>query len=324
MYGAHCAKKRSEIISDNARFIYSHLFDGCSFGGELKDPDVRVAARAALSTILAPLTGFAVDVGVSAHELQVMCRVAAVNVAADRQRASNLRVSISGIAAITGIPRAEVSRILRSKKMGGQLEIGQRPHAINKILSVWNEHPNFTNRSGRPADLKIYGPGSTFETLVNRHGGGLPIRAVIDELIRTGSVEIINPQKLKLKSPISMDRGFNSGEIKIFSRRVAQLIESMLDRFRKPDSQLILSNIEGDIFEDGALPIFRKEVISSSDDLLTGLRESLFRTARNGHKKKSKVKSKRIRVMVLYQEIPNPDRERVVSIQRRNFRRSVR
>jgi Family of unknown function (DUF6502) len=290
----------------------------------LKDSDVRVAARAALSTIFVPLTGFAVDVGMSARELQDMCRVAAVNVAADRQRVSNLRVSISGIAAITGIPRAEVSRILRTKKMGGQLAIGHRPHSINKILSVWNEHPNFTNRSGRPADLRIYGPGPTFETLVSRHGGGLPVRAVIDELIRTGSVEIINPQKLKLISPISMDRGFSSGEIKIFSRRVAQLIESMLDKLRKPDSQFILSNIEGDIFEDESLPVFRKEVISSSDDLLTGLRESLFRTAKNGGNKKSKAKSKRIRVMVLYQEIPNPERDRGVSIQRRNFRRSVR
>jgi hypothetical protein len=290
----------------------------------LKDPDVRVAARAALSTILVPLTGFAVDVGVSARELQDMCRVAAVNVAAERQRISNLRVSISGIAAITGIPRAEVSRILRLKKMGGQLPLGHRPHSINKILSVWNEHPSFTNRSGRPADLRIYGPGPTFETLVGRHGGGLPVRAVIDELIRTGSVEIINPQKLKLRSPISMDHGFSSGEIRIFSRRVAQLIESMLDKFRKPDSQFILSNIEGDIFEDNALPVFRKEVISSSDDLLTGLRESLFRTAKSGRKKKSKAKSKRIRVMVLYQEIPNPEKERGVSIQRRNFRRSER
>jgi hypothetical protein len=290
----------------------------------LKDPDVRIAARAAISTILVPLTGFAVDVGLSARELQDMCRVAAVNVAADRQKVSNLRLNISGIAAITGIPRAEVSRILRSKKIGGQLAIGHRPHSINKILSVWNEHPNFTNRSGRPADLKIFGQGPTFETLVNRHGGGLPVRAVIDELIRTGSVEIISPQKLKLRSPISMDRGFSSGEIKVFSRRVAQLIESMLDRFRKPDSQFILSNIEGDIFEDNALPVFRKEVISSSDDLLTGLRESLFRTAKNGRKKKSKAKSKRIRVMVLYQEIPNPERVRGASIQRRNFRRSAR
>ena len=290
----------------------------------MNDPYARVAARAALSTIFVPLAGFAVDVGVSARELQDMCRVAAVSVAADRQRVSRLRVSISGIAAITGIPRAEVSRILGAKKRGGQQVYGHRPHSINKILSVWNEHPHFTNRNSRPADLKIYGRGPTFETLVSRHGGGLPVRAVIDELIRNGSVEIINPQKLKLRSPISIERGLSGGEIKLFSRRVAQLIESMLDKFRKPDSQFLLSNIEGDIFEDDALPVFRKEVISSSDDLLTGLRESLFRTGKSGRKKKSKAKSKRIRVTVLYQEIPNPEQISAMSVQRRNFRRSVR
>lgn len=283
---------------------------------------MRAAARAALSNILVPLTGFSVDIGVSVRELQDICRAVAVNVVADRQRSTNFRVSISGIAAITGIPRAEVSRILRAKKVRGQLLIGSRPHSINKILSVWNEHPGFTSRSGRPANLKIYGSGRTFESLVGRHGGGLPVRAVLDELIRTGSVEIASPQRLKLRSPISMDRGFNSGEMKIFGRRVAQLIESMLEKFRKPDSQFILSNIEGDIFEEAALPVFRKEVISSSGDLLTGLRESLFRTANSGRKKKSQSSGKRIRVTVLYQEIPNSKKTRTASTKRRNFRRS--
>jgi hypothetical protein len=293
-----------------------------SCGGALKGSKVRVAARAALSSIFFPLAGFAVDVGLSARELQAMVRAAAVNVVADRQKTSKLRVSISGIAAITGIPRAEVSRILRAKRTGAQLIIGHWPHSVNKILSVWNENPKFTNRSGRPADLRIYGPGRTFETLIGRHGGGLPVRAVLDELVRTGSVEISNPQRLKLRSPILMDRAFSSDEIKIFSGRVAQLIESMLHKFRNPESQFILSNIEGDIFEDAALPVFRKEVISSSDDLLTGLRESLFRTANGGRNKGSRRRSQRIRVTVLYQEFPASTKENGVLIKRRNLRRS--
>ncbi len=287
----------------------------------MKDHDVRAASRAALSSILVPLTGFSLDIGVSVRELQDICRAVAVNVAADRQRCSNLRVSISGIAAVTGLPRAEVSKILRSKNAAGHIHKRNRPHSINKILSVWNEHPTFTSQSGRPSDLKIYGPGRTFESLVSRHGGGLPVRAVLDELVRTGSVEIASSQRLKLRSPIFMERGFNSGEMKVFGRRVAQLIESMLDKFRNPDSQFILSNIEGDVFDDAALPVFRKEVISSSGDLLTGLRESLFRTG-GGRKRMPNNSGKRIRVTILYQEVPNPDKKNTVSTKRKNFRRS--
>jgi hypothetical protein len=290
----------------------------------LKDSKVRVAARAALSSILFPLAGFAVDVGLSVRELQAMFRAAAVNVVADRQKNSKLRVSISGIAAITGIPRAEVSRILRAKSAGGQLVIGHWPHSINKILSVWNENPKFTYRSGRPADLRIYGPGLTFETLIRQHGGGLPVRAVLDELVRTGSVEISSSQRLKLRSPILMDRAFSSDEMKNFSGRVAQLIESMLHKFRNPESQFILSNIEGDVFEEAALPVFRKEVISSSDDLLTGLRESLFRPANEKRNKRSRTMSQRIRVTVLYQEIPISEKGSGTSLKRRNLRRSIR
>ena len=285
---------------------------------------MRVAARAALSNILFPLAGFAVDVGLSARDLQAMIRAAAINVVADRQKANKARVSISGIAATTGIPRAEVSKILRAKRAGGLPVVGQWPHSVNKILSVWNEHPKFTNRSGRPADLRIYGSGRTFETLIGRYGGGLPVRAVLDELVRTGSVEITQPQRLKLRSPILMDRAFSGDEMKVFSGRVAQLIESMLHKFRNPESQFIVSNIEGDIVEEAALPVFRKEVISSSDDLLTGLRESLFRTAGVGRNKGSRSTSQRIRVTVLYQETPTSIKENGASIKRRNLRRLKR
>jgi hypothetical protein len=291
---------------------------------QLKEIEARATEREALSKILVPLIGYALDVGLSVREMQGMCRVAAVRAAADRQLAGNLRISISGIAAITGLPRSEVSRILRIRKTGGQFDIGYRPHSINKILSVWNESPKFNYQSGRPADLKIYGPGRTFESLARRHGGGLPVRAVLDELIRSGSVEIIDAHTIRFRSSVSMNRRANARDLKLFSQRAAQLLEGMLYKIRKPDSHFILSNIEGDISEDDALPVFRKEVVTSSDDLLAGLRESLFRIGHGGGRKGPRKKGQRIRMTILYQEIPHLVRKNDTAIKRKNFRRSSR
>jgi hypothetical protein len=189
---------------------------------------------------------------------------------------------------------------------------------------MWNESPKFTNQSGRSADLGIYGSGRTFESLVKKYGSGLPVRAILDELIRIGSVEIVSGQKVRLKSSISMDRGFNARELKLFSQRAAALLESMLYKIRKPDSQFILSSIEGDISEGRDLPLLRKEVVNSSEDLLTGLRESLFRTAIGSRTKGLRNTRQHIRVTVLYQETPKLVEEKGPLTKRRNFRRKVR
>src|SRR6202167_2351650 len=78
-----------------------------------KDTDVRSAARKALLQLLEQLDGFVLDSGLSTFELQSIFRVATVRNAAAKQREFGRRVNIAGIAASTGIPRGEISKILR-------------------------------------------------------------------------------------------------------------------------------------------------------------------------------------------------------------------
>src|SRR5580698_9197533 len=73
--------------------------------------DVRVIARKALLQLLEPLVGFVLDSGLSTHEWHSILRESAVRTVAAKQMEVARRVNISGIAASTGIPRAEISRI---------------------------------------------------------------------------------------------------------------------------------------------------------------------------------------------------------------------
>lgn len=282
---------------------------------------MRVAEKTALANILAPLTRYALEVGVSARDLQIMCRTAVVQSAANRQCKSSNRLNISGISAATGIPRAEVSRILTERSARGLPESSDRPHAINKIISVWNESPQFNIKGGHPADLKIYGSGRTFESLARKHGGGLPVRALLDELLRTGLVELAGAQKVKLRSSVLLYRGFNARELKLLSQKVAQLVQGMFEKILKPDSQFIISNIEAELDARAGLPVLRKEFTSGSDDFLTGFRENLFRYEKSKSKVTRRTTGPKIRVTVLYQEEPINVRTEKTSIKRKNFRR---
>jgi hypothetical protein len=135
-----------------------------------------------------------------------MLRTAAVQGAAVRQLESSNRVNISGIAAITGIPRGEVSRILNRNGSVVIRERKGRQNITSKILSAWHCDPNYLTASRRPRNLKIFGGGPTFESLVRRYGQGIPIRAVLDELKHVGAIQLLtSSQKILPKMPLAIN-----------------------------------------------------------------------------------------------------------------------
>jgi len=154
--------------------------------GRRRAAAVHAAASQALGPILQPLAAFVLDSGLSVRELEVLFRTAAVLSVAARQRASGQRVNISGIAATTGIPRAEISQILRAPKRPAATR-PLAPSPINRVLAAWHEEPGYQKPSGKPADLRVFGAAPSFEALAKKHGAGLPTRAILDELARAGA-----------------------------------------------------------------------------------------------------------------------------------------
>jgi hypothetical protein len=283
---------------------------------------IRTAALAALGELLEPLTGFVLDAGVSVHELESLLRIAAVRGAANRQRELGRRVNISGIAASTGIPRAEISRILKLPAARGAPLAGAEQHATNRILAVWHDDPKYVNTSGQPLLLKIFGPNPSFDALVKDHGGGIPTRALLDELVRTGSVEIVGAVHVRAKSFFAADRGLSPGAIKAFGDRGAELLATMLAKMRDPDSAQFLSNVETPIAAADSLPIYRREIATRGEHFLAGLRDSLF-AADIPKRTRRAALGPRVSVTLFYHETSTKNgEEKSARAPRRNLRRA--
>jgi hypothetical protein len=288
-----------------------------------KSTDVRVAARKALLQLLEPVAGFVLDSGLSTSELQSIFRVAAVKSAAAKQREFGRRLNISGIAASTGIPRGEISRILRSadeyKISGGDL----RQQSTNRILEAWHQNPRFTNPNGQPAVLKIYGRGPTFESLVRSHGRGIPTRAMLDELTTMGAIEVLPLQKVRAKASVAVDRGTNSRAIRAFGDSATALLSTMLLNMRYPDRPQFIASTHATIFLPSALPLLRKKISSKGADFLADIQDDFlgaFPVARRG---RNQAADQRVSVTVFYYEQPQKETKRLPMTMRRNLRRRV-
>jgi Family of unknown function (DUF6502) len=284
--------------------------------------DIRVVARKALEQLLVPLVGFVLDSGVSTQELRSILREAAVRSVAARQMEVGRRVNISGIAATTGIPRAEISRILKLRADSSQQVVDRQQQSTNRILAAWYQDPRFTTPGGKPADLKIYGRGASFEVLVRNYGRGIPTRAMLDELIRTGAAEVILSRMIRVKSSVAVDRGITPRAIRSFGDRATELLSTMLQNMRNPEVPKFVASVSGTNIPPTLMPLFRKELASKGAEFLADMHESFFRETTSVPARKKRAQTSRVSVTVFCHEtIPKAKPKRDAAKKRRNFRR---
>lgn len=285
---------------------------------------IRVVARKALVQLLEPLVGFVLDCGLSPQDLRSILREAAVRSVAARQMEVARRVNISGIAASTGIPRAEISRILKQGSGSSQQSTDRQHQSTNRILAVWHQDPKFTGPNGKPADLKIYGRGATFDTLVRDHGRGTPTRAMLDELTRTGAVEVISSQFIRVKTSVAIDRGVTHQAIRSFGERATELLSTMLQNMRDPENAKFIASVSGTNIPSAVMPLFRKELSSKGADFLAEVQDSICRDLANGASKKHQSRTNRVSVTIFYHETSSKTKaKKEPANRRRNFRRDA-
>jgi hypothetical protein len=286
--------------------------------------DIQAVARKALVQLLEPLVGFVLDSGLSPQELHAILREAAIRSVAARQLQVARRINISGIAASTGIPRAEISRILKLKADSSRQLTDRQQQSTNRILAVWHQEPKFTTPAGKPADLKIYGRGATFETLVRNYGRGIPIRAMLDELTRTGAAEVLTSKLVRVKTSVAIDRGVSARAIRSFGVRVTELMSTMLQNMRNSENPRFIASVSGANIAPALLPLFRKELADKGADFLADIHEYLIRESTNASENRQVSRASRVSVTIFSHETPRQIKPRKGTVRKRqNFRRDV-
>ena len=103
----------------------------------------------------------------------------------------------SRAAILTGLSRKEVMRLSRQPLPGDHEDIACRNRAA-RVVAGWFTSP-FADARGTPRVLQIKGSAESFVRLVREHGGDVPYRAILDELVESGMAEKINGRAVRLK-----------------------------------------------------------------------------------------------------------------------------
>jgi hypothetical protein len=245
------------------------------------DP-LKEATIVALKRVVDPLVDLMFDTGVTVREFSQIVRERAVRTAARRVTKESGRDSKSRVAIITGLPRSEVSRILRSDDASPGKRLEQHP--ARNVLAAWFDNPRFLAANGDPAVLPIFGKRRSFERLVAMHSKGIPVRAMLDELTQIDAVERLEDQRVKAKSRIPILTGMTDSAIAAIGERTRDLLETLTNNLRRTSKPLFEGTALAEETDVDMVSLVRREIAEQGANFINSA-NSLF--------SRSSVKAKR-------------------------------
>ncbi len=176
--------------------------------------------------------------------------------------------SISRASVITGLSRKEVLRVQRTP-LQEDSDLAERYNRGARVVSGWLRDPDFLDGRRQPAALVVEGPFPSFSELVRRYSGDVPVRAILDELVRVGAVERMEDGHLRL-----LTRGYvpATGELEkigILGTDVAALVSTIDHNLNstRPDARF-QRKVAYDNLSEEAVAEFRPLAAERAQELL--------------------------------------------------------
>ena len=234
-------------------------------------PNNLQALSAALIRMVRPLVRILLRNGVSYGTFSDLTKWLFVDVAKQEFGIKGRKQSISRVSVITGLSRKEVKRLLELPEPQDRSDEETYNRAA-RVIAGWRRDRDFHDRQGKPLVLKIKGRGASFADLVKRFSGDLPVRAVLDELLRVGAVELLGDDRVRLLTRLYLPKDNEIMKYHILGTDVGYLITTIDHNMQAGNSApLFQRKVSYNNLPDEALPKFRKLSADSSQALLEKL-----------------------------------------------------
>jgi hypothetical protein len=139
------------------------------------------AAELALSRLVDALASALIQLDITPGRLGEIAKASFVRAgAAIATKKRSDRPHIARVAAITGLTRSEVKRIVEENYSPGPLRPETAPRAL-RVLAAWRTAKGYSSNS-KPRQLPLAGAYPSFESLCKEFSGDIPHKAIVTEL----------------------------------------------------------------------------------------------------------------------------------------------
>ena len=252
--------------------------------GAMRD-DVPNQLIWAAATILRPLVKRLLAVGVPFGRLEARLRELFVEVAEAEFALPGRRQTDSRVTLLTGINRKEVRRIRSAEG-----EAGPQSFTMNyatSLISRWVTDAQTADRSGRPRPLPYSAArGPSFMKLARQVTADLAPGVLLDELVRSGAVELRDGNVVVLKSDAYVPKVETADKLQILAEDPPELIDTILrNTFAAGEELLLQRKVYYDNLGSDAAKHIRAEMRREGERFLRRVNRLLARHDRDRNPK---------------------------------------
>ncbi len=242
--------------------------------------DVKRIISSTLVTLLKPLVRILLRNNIPYGTFADMAKWVYVEVASEEFGVPGRKQTISRISTITGLSRKEVKR-MKEIKAPDDLGAAERYNRAARVISGWLKDPRFLDGGGNPEMLPFEGGEDSFSGLVRAYSGDIPPRAILDEMVRTGVVEVKDRKVRLLHRGYIVKRG-EAEKLGIMGRDVSELISTIHHNIEAgPDEAFLQRKVSYDNIPEEAVPEVRSLVSRKAAEFVEAMDRLISRYDRD-------------------------------------------
>jgi hypothetical protein len=268
------------------------------------DPSYRSTPRRLVLAFLKRFASTLIPIGYSLGEFTLDAKTAFVEAAADHIKRRGDRPSDARIAILTGLSRAEVSKIRSLKNSTMPVVNTQR---AERVMHGWFTDERFVDTSGVPKLLPIHGQNS-FAFLVREYSGDIPYRALLNELVAGGMAKKTQSRSVQaIRRHYMKSAPEPNSELELLSIDAAVLLDSNVNG--RPSS---IRRLAVD-FSSSLPPSILRNINVRIERFLDALSDYLHMSAEKHEKKDGDIDAQdtSFRIMIAHRELPKQNQSSV-------------
>jgi len=229
----------------------------------------QAALQAAVLALLRPLCRLLLRYQVPFGTFEDLAKQVYVRTALEDFAIPGRKPSLSRASILTGLTRKDVHRLVAGPPPRATGDDGYNRAA--RVVGGWARDADFHDADGRPAPLPVQEGETSFAALVRRHSGDMPVRAVLDELLRVGAVRMRDDDRLELVDRAYVPREGEVEKLGILGHDVGDLIATIDHNLRVGDDPYFQRKVMYRRMPAGARQAFRALSANQAQALLERL-----------------------------------------------------
>ena len=194
----------------------------------------KEAVLSVFAALVKPLMRVAFEYGISASEIAGAVRRTYIQALEDRLLEQKRPTTDARLAVVAGLAKSDVAALREATRAGaphslrGTVSLDQ----VTNLLTVWHTHSGFSGAYGLALELDLAPtPGSprrSFSELVTAACPGTDQEALLDELVASGSVEVIDSSTVRCLSRAYLPQETDVKRIEWMGRILANVAASFV------------------------------------------------------------------------------------------------